>query len=66
MQASSKEELEELLRNIDKWSFNKRVRDGFLSYLINEYLVYGDWRKPSKEHFISLEQKIESLRKQNG
>jgi capsular polysaccharide export protein len=62
LQASNKEELEELLKNIDGWNFDKRVRDGFLSYLINEYLVCGDWRKPTKKHFISLEKKIKRLK----
>ena len=62
--ATSKESLIEVLRNIDKWSIDLDLKDRFLSYLINEYLVEGSWKKPDENHFKHLERKINSLIKE--
>ena len=54
-------ELEQIIKNLDKWNIEEDLIKRFLSYLINEYLVKGTWNNPTKEHFIAVEQRIKDI-----
>ncbi len=59
--AQNKEVLNEILTKLDGWAVEKKNINKFLHYILNDYLVQGNWEKPNKEHFQSLEQKIRSF-----
>ncbi|MBF6058636.1 capsular polysaccharide export protein, LipB/KpsS family [Thiomicrorhabdus heinhorstiae] len=43
------------------WDYDQEARHGLLSYLSNEFLVEGDWRKPDEQHFQSVRNKLEEF-----
>ena len=59
--ATNISELEQIIKNLDKWNIEEDLIKRFLSYLINEYLVKGTWSNPTKEHFITVEQRIKDI-----
>jgi len=57
--ASSKEEILEILEDIDNWRVDERLIDNFLQYIYKDYLIPTNWRNPDKKHYQAIEQKIE-------
>lgn len=59
--ASNIDELEDIIKNLDKWKVESDLMKRFLSYLINEYLVKGSWTKPNKIHLQAVENRIKDI-----
>lgn len=59
--ASNEKELEEIVKNIDKWKPETELMKRFLSFLINEYLVKGTWTNPNTEHVKAAEKRIKEI-----
>ena len=59
--ASNIDELEDIIKNLDKWEVDIDLIKRFLSYLINEYLVKGSWTKTDKSHLQAVENRIKDI-----
>lgn len=56
--APSQERLTQILTQIEKWKIEEENIKKFLHYLIEDYLIKGDWKTPNEVHFKSLEEHI--------
>ena len=56
--ASSKEEILDILKNLDSWKVDNLLIDNFLYYIYYDYLIPTNWRKPNSKHYKAIEQKI--------
>jgi len=56
--ATSKEELINILKNLNNWEIDKKLIKNFLGYLYYEYLIPSSWKNPTKEHFKKLTNRI--------
>lgn len=57
--ATSKEQILEILQDIEKWQIDNRLVDNFLTYLYYDYLLPTNWRNSDEEHYQAIEKKIE-------
>ena len=56
--ANNKNELINILKNIDSWEIDTKLIKNFLGYLYYEYLIPKSWKHPNKEHFEKLTNRI--------
>jgi capsular polysaccharide export protein len=56
--ARNKEELIEILKNLNNWEVNEKLIKNFLSYLYYEYLIPKSWKNPDKHHIKKLTERI--------
>ena len=56
--ARSKDELLDLLQNLYSWQLDEKLRINFLKYIQSDYLLPGDWRNPTPEHWQSANNKL--------
>ncbi|MEA3512404.1 MAG: hypothetical protein U9R37_02285 [Campylobacterota bacterium] len=56
--ANNKNEILNILKDIDNFEPDIKTIDNFLKYLKYNYLVPKSWREPNKEHFDIIESKI--------
>lgn len=56
--AENQEKLTKIITTIDAWKIEDENIKKFLHYILNDYLIKGDWKEPTKEHFQSLEERI--------
>ena len=54
----NKNELINILKNIDKWQLDIKLIKNFLGYLYYEYLIPKSWKNPNQEHFNKLLNRI--------
>jgi capsular polysaccharide export protein len=64
--ASSKEQILEILKEIDSWVINKSLIDNFLYYLYYDYLIPTNWRRADSRHFKEIESRIMKKGKEDG
>lgn len=57
-QASSKEELLEIVLSIDKWGINVEVLESYLSYVFYDYSIPGAYHSPDNSHWLNVEKKL--------
>jgi capsular polysaccharide export protein len=60
--ANSKEQILNILKNIDEWSIDEPLINNFLHYLYEDYLIPTNWRNPDTKHYKEIERKIEEER----
>ncbi len=56
--ANSKEEILEILKDLESWRVDNRVIDNFLYYLYYEYLIPENWREPNSKHYKAIRDRI--------
>ena len=56
--ATSKDEILEILNDLDSWQVDNRVVDNFLYYLYYEYLIPTNWREPNSKHYKAIRDRI--------
>ena len=56
--AKNKEELIEILKNLNTWEVDKNLIKNFLGYLYYEYLIPRSWKNPDEEHIKKLTERI--------
>ncbi len=56
--ANNKNELINILKNLDNWQIDTKLIKNFLGYLYYEYLIPKSWKNPNKEHFEKLTKRI--------
>ena len=59
--ATNQVELTNILEQLHEWKVHEENTKKFLSYIINDYLVEGDWKNPNQVHFESLENHLLSF-----
>jgi len=57
--ASSKEQILEIIEDIQNWKVDETLINNFLCYLYYDYLIPSSWKKPVELHFKAIEEKIE-------
>lgn len=50
LHANTKSDLVKQLEKVDEWQFDEPLRQGFLRYVRQHYLLPGQWREASDEH----------------
>ncbi|HHD80335.1 MAG TPA: hypothetical protein ENK99_01810 [Campylobacterales bacterium] len=60
--AHSKEQILDILENLNKWSIDEPLINDFLHYLYEDYLIPTNWRNPDTKHYKAIKQKIEERR----
>ncbi|VFN01211.1 MAG: capsular polysaccharide export protein [Candidatus Kentron sp. G] len=48
----------EWVSELDSFSPDRELIDSFTFYLKHHYLIPGDWREPTKEHYIALRKRL--------
>lgn len=61
LKANNPGELVQALNESSSFSLDQNLKRHFLSYLYNDFLVQGDWKNPSKEHFDSFKERFNTL-----
>ena len=59
--ANNEEQLKEILSTVESWEVDEEMTKKFLSYLLNDYLIHGNWKTPDTQHFQELEQRFKSI-----
>lgn len=59
--ATTAEELKEIVNHLSSWQIDAEVTKKFLSYILQEYLIEGNWKNPDKHHFEQLESHIKAF-----
>lgn len=60
LNAKNTRELVASFNQINKFKPDESLKSSFVSYLKNQFLIVGDWSKPTLEHFKSLSSKIQN------
>jgi len=56
--ANNKNELINILKNIDSWKINEKLIKNFLGFLYYEYLIPKSWKNPNQEHIKKITHRI--------
>ncbi len=56
--ATSKEEILEILRDLESWKIDNQLIDNFLYYLYYDYLIPTNWREPNSKHYKAIRDRI--------
>jgi len=56
--ADSPEALTQAIQRVMTNPVDERLRQSFLSFLVNHYVVSGDWRKPDSHHWVALKERM--------
>jgi len=61
LKARNQDELIKAINSINHFEIDQKFKDHFISYLSNDFLVKGDWKKPTAMHFESFRKRLQSL-----
>ena len=56
--ADNKNQLINILKNLNKWQLDNKLIKNFLGYLYYEYLIPKSWKNPDKIHFEKINERI--------
>lgn len=59
--AQSEQELSNILKILEEWEVDEENIKKFLSYLLNDYLIHGNWKNPDTQHFQELEKRFKKI-----
>lgn len=58
LHARNQAQLNAVLKSVDTWQPNQKLRESFFHYLKHYYCISGNWNTPNKAHFVAVEQRL--------